>query len=113
MIQASEVERDILELYHQRYSKDGFPKASDFLVLSRNVASGGTETLLDHPGKFGDFDGELFLGNYSYIQLNDDSAWGNFSLMIDNGKISKLLIMLVEGSTWDKEFRNWDILVDG
>jgi hypothetical protein len=110
MLELSALERRILELYYIRYNMYGFPQPDALSVTSRSNTGSGRITKLFHEGQLDSPDGELFLGSYSYLEMEGMDYGANFSVDISEKKVSSVEILCVGNIIWDGLERSWRIL---
>jgi len=108
VLELTPLERDLLERFHKRYAKYGFPSVGQITVLSRTNTGAGRMTRLTHDGVFEGDGAEVPLGRFSYLVMEGIESHAEFSIYVNSNKLSMLEIVALLGK-WDGVERPWKV----
>ncbi len=103
------LERSILQKYFERFQNYSFPAPSDVEVKSRKSTGSGRYTHLNHDGETSAPDGQLDLGKFSQINMDNMEHGASFWIYIKESKISYLEISINGDGQWNGAEGEWDI----
>jgi hypothetical protein len=103
------LERSILQKYFERYQGYSFPPPSKITVGLRKHTGAGRLAYLSHNGEISSPDGQLNLGRFGQINMDNLEYGASFWIYVKQGKLTCLEIVVNGDGAWDGTETNWKI----
>lgn len=105
----TELEGGLLGRLHRLYAAKGFPCIEDITVIKRTNTGAGRYTDLESDAVINLPDGHVGNGKYSYIEMEGQEDFIQFTALIESKKLVQLELSTIGLDEWDGSERAWRI----